>query len=54
VHAYGEGIPADISNPIELDGGGGRRSWGDLGTAYSYVRKHGYRQMIEIDEGYAS
>jgi hypothetical protein len=53
VHAYGEGVPPDVSNPIELDGGGGRRSWGDLSTAHAYVRKHGYWQIIEIDEGHA-
>lgn len=54
VHAYGEGVPPDLNNPIELDGGGGRRSWGDLNTAYAYVRKHGFRPTIEIDEGHAS
>jgi hypothetical protein len=51
VFAYGDGIPATETNAMELDGGGGRRSWADLNAAHGFIRKHGYRQVIAIDEG---
>lgn len=52
IHVQGDALPADLA--IELDGGGGRRSWTDLTAAHAWIRKHGYRGPIRIEEAHAA
>lgn len=49
VYAYGERLPADTLNAIQLDDGS-RRSWEAVDAALSFIRRHGWRQTVVIDE----
>jgi hypothetical protein len=51
IHVRGKGLPKALKKVVELNGGGGTRSWTDLDAAHSYLRKHGYTgRRIELDE----
>ena len=49
VYAYGDGLSVDINNAIQLDDGS-RRSWESVDAALSFIRRHGWCQMVQIDE----
>jgi hypothetical protein len=49
IYAYGEALPPEVTNAIELNERGSLRLWADLDAAYAFVRKAGFRPMIEID-----
>jgi len=49
VSAYGEVLPTDAINMIELNLEGCQRLWADLDAAYSFVRKCGFRHQILIE-----
>lgn len=50
VFGYGETLPPETVNAITLDAtSGSKRLWSDLDAAYVFVRKSGFRQVIEVD-----
>jgi hypothetical protein len=46
----GSGLAVDVKPAIELNGSGSRRSWADLEAAYLFIRKSGYRGLVQISE----
>lgn len=51
IHVRGTALPRALRRVVELNGGGGTRSWSDLDAAHAFVRRHGYAgRRIEIDE----
>lgn len=46
----GAGLAADVKTAIQLNGSGSRRSWADLEAAYLFIRKSGYRGLVQISE----
>ena len=53
VYAYGETLSETTIHHLELNDAGTKRTWSDLDAAYTFVRKSGYHQIIEVDEGKA-
>lgn len=49
VSAYGKSMPANVVNLIELNLEGSKRFWADLDAAYTFIRKCGFLQPIEIE-----
>lgn len=49
VYAYGQALPADAINRIELNLEGSQRLWADLDAAYSFIRKSGFRDQVLIE-----
>lgn len=49
VSAYGESLPTDVVNRIELNSEGSQRLWADLDAAYSFIRKCGFRHQVLIE-----
>lgn len=50
IYGYGETLPPETINAVTLDpSSGSKRLWSDLEAAYKFVRKSGFRQVIEID-----
>jgi hypothetical protein len=49
IHAYGDELAPDVTNALELNERGSPRLWGDLDAAYAFIRKSGFKPMIEID-----
>jgi len=49
VSAYGEALPTDAINMIEINLEGCQRLWTDLDAAYSFIRKCGFRHQILIE-----
>jgi hypothetical protein len=49
IYGYGETLPEATVNHIVLNEQGSKRLWSDLTAAYQFVRRAGYRQMIEVD-----
>ena len=48
VHAHGAGVPSDTGNALQLDGSSAKRSWADLDSAYTFIRRAGFTGTIEI------
>lgn len=46
----GGDVAPDVKPAIELNGSGSRRSWADLEATYLFIRKSGYRGMVQISE----
>ncbi len=49
IYGYGETLPWDTVNMITLDVAGSKRLWADVDAAYTFIRKSGFAQAIEID-----
>ena len=49
VYAYGQALPTDATNRIELNREGSQRLWADLDAAYSFIRKSGFRDQVLIE-----
>lgn len=49
VSAYGEALPTNAVNRIELNSEGSQRLWADLDAAYSFIRKCGFRHQVLIE-----
>ena len=49
IYAYGEELPPEVTNALELNERGSPRLWGDLEAAYAFIRKSGFTSLIEID-----
>lgn len=49
IYGYGATLPPETVNMITLDALGSKRLWADLDAAHAFIRKAGFRQLIEID-----
>ena len=49
IYAYGDELSPEVTNALELNERGSLRLWADLEAAYAFIRKSGFRPMIEID-----
>lgn len=49
VAAFGNALPGDVVNMIELNSDGCQRFWADLDAAYGFIRKSGFQQQVVIE-----